>query len=99
MKKLLILLMIGITYSFSTYASNKVKNETNKPALTMASKKLAKDQPKLYSEFCVEAQVYIGECPDGSVFVGAVGYVLSDCESGQVYGFAVDFISSADESC
>jgi hypothetical protein len=47
----------------------------------------------------MEAHVFIGECPDGSEFVGAVAYILSDCDSGQVYGFALDFISSVDESC
>jgi hypothetical protein len=99
MKKSIMLLMLSFIFSFGAYAHNVVKKESTKKVLQLNNKKSNTFHTKLYSELCVEAQVYIGECPDGSVFVGAVGYILSDCDSGQVYGFAVDFISSVDESC
>jgi hypothetical protein len=99
MKKSLMLLMLGFVFSFGAYAHNEVKKENDEQISKPNNKILTKAQAKLYTEFCMEAHVFIGECPDGSEFVGAVAYILSDCDSGQVYGVGVDWISSVDESC
>lgn len=91
--------MLGFTFSLGAYAHNELKKENANAVSKYNNKKTDKFNTRLYAEFCMESHVFIGECPDGSQFVGAVAYILSDCDSGQVYGFGVDWISRVDESC
>ncbi len=99
MKKYLILLMLGFITSFGVYASGIEKKESVKLTSQKESTPSSKVQIKIYREFCMEVQAYIGECPDGSEFLGAVAYILTDCDSGQAYGFFLDYISDAGDSC
>jgi hypothetical protein len=95
MKKLLILTLVGFAFSFGAYASNDVKKQKAKQTKKVSTKVKA----KLFTEFCLEAEVYVGECADGSLFIGAVAYFLTDCESGNVYAAAIEPISTEEESC
>jgi hypothetical protein len=97
MKKILILMLLGVAFSFGAFAGDGVKKGEVRKAVKQHSK--AKTQVKLYIDLCIEAEVFIGECADGTVFVGAVAYLFVDCESGNLYGAMIDCISSVEESC
>lgn len=99
MKKYFILLILGFITSFGVYASNIEKKESVKLTSKKETTPSTKVQVKIDTEFCIEVQAYIGECPDGSEFLGAVAYILTDCDSGQAYGFFLDYISDAGDSC
>lgn len=99
MKKYLILLALGFITSLGVYASDIEKKECIKLISKKESKSTSELQLKVYTEFCIEVQAYIGECPDGSEFLGAVAYILTDCDSGQAYGFFLDYIGDAGDSC
>ncbi len=91
MKKNLMLLMLGLVFSFGTYANNEVKKE--KVHSTTVIKNLSEFHKKLYSEVCIEAEVFVIDCPDGSIGI-YIAYVTYGCGNGQYY-FS-DFLDEED---
>jgi hypothetical protein len=96
MKKNLMLLMLGLAFSFGSFANNEVKKENEKLTIKTIFKKTIKVEQKLFTEYCVNVTVYWGDCPDGSSYIAGFSAVLGTCSSngsGEVatvlaYGFA-----------
>ncbi len=59
-----------------------------------------KNNFKVLNDICLEYELYLGNCPDGSSPVLIFSVILTDCESGLPYGnFNYYFDQDLNEGC
>jgi hypothetical protein len=99
MKKIMFLSMLGITFSFCTYASNDVKKENLEVQSKNKSEVLTTKKTNLYTDLCLSFEVWTTDCPDGSVGLVAIDAFIVDCESGEALAGATVYSASLNEAC
>jgi hypothetical protein len=99
MKKKLMLLMLGLAFSFGSYASNEVEKKKTNQDTEQYNKEFSESNTKLYSGFCIESHAVAGDCPDGSFFIQFVVSFLVDCDTGFMYAGVIEEIYTLSEAC
>jgi hypothetical protein len=99
MKKNLMLLMMAFTFSMGAIASNSVKKETSNIQTKQTNKALVANQAKPFIDLCIMIEVWVTDCPDGSIGILAVDAYVVDCRSGAPIAGATILSNTGDEAC
>lgn len=99
MKKNLILLMLGFTFSFNSFAGNDMKEVKNDLLITKSIEKGISQEQKKFTGFCLEVYAFSSFCPDGTEYLAAVDVFIVDCDTGVVYAGATVYQGDYDANC
>ncbi len=95
MKKVLVTLLLGVSFVMSSFASSEVKNKTT---LLKGENEVIKElKVKPVEGICGEVYIYTIECPDGSIYIPSIDVVLFDCDTEELI-VAFDFQNEEDYS-